>query len=90
MNLKVFNSLSGLNETKFIVQHESRECKCGLNENVYNSKQKWNHDECRCECEKLDDWGSCKNDYMWNASTCDCSHDFLNNYMFVTISCHFY
>ena len=48
MNLKVFNSISGVNETKFIVQHESYECKCGLNECVHNSKQNWNHDECRC------------------------------------------
>ena len=39
---------------------------------VCNSKQKWNHDECRCECRELDDWGSCKNDYIWNSSTCDC------------------
>ena len=21
---------------------------------------------------KLDDWGSCKNDSIWNSSTCDC------------------
>ena len=28
--------------------------------------------KCRCECKELDDWGSCKNDYMWNPTTCDC------------------
>ena len=43
-----------------------------MNENVCNSKQKWNHNEVRCECKELDDWGSCKNDYLWNPSTCDC------------------
>ena len=37
-----------------------------MNENVCHSKQKWNHDKCRCECEKLDDWGSCKNVYIWS------------------------
>ena len=26
----------------------------------------------RCESKELDDWGSCKNYYMWNPSTCDC------------------
>ena len=35
-----------------------------------NSQQKWNHDECRCECKELDDWSSWKNDYIWNFSTC--------------------
>ena len=58
-------------ETRFLVQHELCNGKCGLNESVCKSKQKWNHDECRCECKELDDWGSCKTDYMWNARTCD-------------------
>ena len=31
-----------------------------LNESVCNSKQKWNHDECWCECKELDDWGFVK------------------------------
>ena len=39
---------------------------------VCNSKQKWNNDECWCEHKELDDWSSCKDDYMWNPSTCDC------------------
>ena len=49
-----------------------QECKCGLNESVCNAKQKWDHNEYRCECKELDNCGSCKNDYMWNPSTCDC------------------
>ena len=40
MNLKVFNLVSGVKETRFIVQHESCECKCELNESVLNLKQK--------------------------------------------------
>ena len=36
MNVKVFNLMSGVNETIFLVQRES--CKCRLNENVHNSK----------------------------------------------------
>ena len=35
-------------------------------------KEKWNHDECRCDCKELDDWCFCKNDYMWNPSARDC------------------
>ena len=41
--------MSGVNETRFLVQHESCECKCGLNESVCNSKQKCNQNECKCE-----------------------------------------
>ena len=62
----------GVNKTKFLVRHKSCECKCGLNVIVFNSKQKWNHHECRCECKKLDDWVSCKKDYMYDPSTCHC------------------
>ena len=72
MNVKVFNLMSKVNETRILVEHESNKFKCGWNESVCNSKQKWNHNKCWCECKELDDWGSCKNDYLWNHSTCDC------------------
>ena len=49
-NAKVFNLMSGVNETRILVQHESSECKCTLNEGVCNSKQKQNHGECWREC----------------------------------------
>ena len=45
MNIKVINLMSGVNETRFLVQHKSWECKCGLNESVCSSKKKWNHNE---------------------------------------------
>ena len=57
--MNVFNLVSGVNETRFIVRHESCECKYGLNETVCNSKQKWNCDECQCKFKELDDW-SCR------------------------------
>ena len=74
MNLRILNLISGVDKTKFIVQHESYNCKCGKNESVFNSKQKWNSAECRCEYKEIDDWGSssCDMDYMCNPSTCDC------------------
>ena len=46
-------------------------CKYGLNENVSNLKQKWDLDECWCECKELDEWGSSKDCYMKNTSTHD-------------------
>ena len=70
MNVKVFNLMLGENE-RFLIQHGSCECKCGLNESVCNSKQRWNHDECWCKCKELNDWCSCKDDYIWNPNTCD-------------------
>ena len=40
MNVEVFNLMSRIIELRCLVQHESCECKCGLNERVHNSKQK--------------------------------------------------
>ena len=40
MNVKVINLISGVNKTRFIVQHESCACECGLNKNVFILKQK--------------------------------------------------
>ena len=51
MHVNVFNLMSKINKTRFLIQHELCKCKCGLNENVYNSKQKWNHEGCCCECD---------------------------------------
>ena len=73
MNVKIFSLLSRLNETRLLVRHESCEWKFEFNKSACsNLKQKWNHDECWCECKELDNWGSCKGDYMWNPSTCHC------------------
>ena len=70
INVKVYNLVSEANETRFLVYEDQRECKFGLNESVFNSKQEQNYDECRCECEELEDWSSCRYDYMVNACTC--------------------
>ena len=46
----------------------------GLNDRVCNPKQKWNPDECQCECKELDDRGFCeeKKNYKWSPSSCEC------------------
>ena len=67
MNGKVFNLISGVNE-RFLVHHELCETKCRSNGSVCNSKQNWNYDECWCEYKELDDWSSCKDDYMWHVA----------------------
>ena len=40
MYIKVFNLMSGVNVKRFLVQYESCECKCRLNESLCNSQKK--------------------------------------------------
>ena len=42
MNVKTFNLMPGVSETRLLAQHESCKCKSGFNESACNSKQKWN------------------------------------------------
>ena len=75
MNVKVLMLMLWVNETRFLVQHESCESKCISNENVCNWNQKWNRDKWWWECKELDDWIFCKKIYTWNPSKCDCICD---------------
>ena len=45
-NKKVLDLILEINETRVLLQHKSCKCKRRLNENAWNSKQKWNHDDC--------------------------------------------
>ena len=49
LNVKVFNLMSGTNETRHIKRHETCKCKYRLGESVCNNKQSWNDDKYRCE-----------------------------------------
>ena len=42
LNVKLFNLVSRINETRRIEWHETCKCKCLFNSNVYNNKQRWN------------------------------------------------
>ena len=45
---------------------------CRLNSSVCNSKQIWNSDTCRCDCnEDFTGIINCNKGYMWNPSTCE-------------------
>ena len=46
INVKVFNLMSRTNETRHIKWHETCKCKCRLDANVCNNKQRWNDDKC--------------------------------------------
>ena len=76
VNMKVYNFLMMLNDTRNVLWHESCKCVCRLNSSVCNSKQIWNSDTCRCDCNE--DFGgiiSCDKRYTWNPSTCECQCD---------------
>ena len=45
----VKNIMSRTNETRHIKWHETCKCKCRLDTNVCNKKQRWNDDKCRFE-----------------------------------------
>ena len=71
VNMKVYNFLMRLNETRNVLWHESCKCVCRLNSSVCNSKQIWNSDTCRCNCnEDFAGIISCAKGYTWNPSPC--------------------
>ena len=76
VNMKVYNFLMRLNEIRNALWHESCKCACRLNSSVCNSKQIWNIDTSRCDCNE-DFVGiiNCTKGYMWNPSTCECQCD---------------
>ena len=76
VNMKVYNFLMMLNETRSVLWHESCKCVCKLNSSVCNNKQIWNSDTCKCSCNE--DFASiinCTKGYTWNPSTCECQCD---------------
>ena len=49
---------------------------CKLNSSVCNSKQIWNSDTCKCDCnEDFAGTINCTKGYTWNPSTCECQYD---------------
>ena len=75
INVKVFNLLSRINETRHIMWHETCKCICRLSASFCNNKQRWNEDKCRCECKELVEKGICDEGFIFNPSNCDCECD---------------
>ena len=70
INVKLFNLISRINETRQMLWHKTCKCVCRLSVAVCNSKQIWNDDKCRCEC-KVDKI-VCDKGFSWNPSNCEC------------------
>ena len=76
VNIKVYNFLMMLNETRNVLWHESCKCACKLNSSVCNNKQIWNGDTCRCDYnEDFAGIINCAKGYTWNPSTSECQCD---------------
>ena len=72
VNVKVFNLMSLTNETRSIKWHETCKSICRLNKIICNNKQRWNEENCICECKKLIDKELCDKGFIWNPSNCGC------------------
>ena len=72
VNVKVFNLMSRINETRQIIWHRTCKCVCRLTSAICNSRQLWNEGRCRCECAELANKGICDKGYIWNPSNCAC------------------
>ena len=65
-----------LNETRNVLWHESCKCVCQLNSSACNSKQIWNSDTCKSNCdEDFAGIRTCNKGCMRNPSTCTCECD---------------
>ena len=72
LNVKVFNLMSLINETRSIKWYETFKCICRLNKIICNNEQRWNKDKYRCECKELIDKIVCDKGFIWNLSNCGC------------------
>ena len=64
INVKVFNLMQRINETRQIIWHETCKCICRLTASVCNNRQRWNEDKCRCECKELINKGMCDKGFI--------------------------
>ena len=78
INVKVFNLMARIDETRQIVWHKTCKCMCRLTSAVYNSRQIWNEDKCKCECkEDLINKMAYDKGYICNPSNYPCECDEL-------------
>ena len=68
VNVKVFNLITLINETRSIKWNETCKCVCRLNEIICNNKQRPNEEKCKGECKELIDKGVCDKVYIFNPS----------------------
>ena len=75
INMKVFNLISRISETRHTIWHKTCKCICRLSASICNNRQKWNEEKCRCECKESVDKRICDKGFIWNPSNCECECD---------------
>ena len=76
LNVKVSNLMvHNMAQTRHIKWQKTCKCICRLNGIIYNNKQRWNEDKCRCECKGLIDKSVWDKGFIWNPSTCESECD---------------
>ena len=71
LNQRVFNMITGINESKTLTNHISYEWKCKFNKWKCNTNQGWNNNKFRC---KFKNYHTCGKHYIWNHNTCICEN----------------
>ena len=54
--------ITGINESKILTKHISCKCKCKCDGIKCHSNQKWNNNDCCCECRNLKEHHVCQTD----------------------------
>ena len=67
--------MSRTNETRYTEWLETCEWECKFGANVCNNKQRWNKNNCRCECKELINKGVCNKRFILNPCNCECECD---------------
>ena len=49
LNLRVFNMIIGINQSRTLTKHISCKFECKFGGKKCNSNEKWNNNKCRCE-----------------------------------------
>ena len=63
-----------INQSKTLTKYVSCKSHCNFGGRKCNLNQKCDNYKKRCECKNLLEHDSCKKDYMWNPSTCNCKN----------------
>ena len=75
INVKVFNLMLRANERRHIEWYETCKCKCRLDANICNNKQRQNKGKRGCEYKEMIDKGICHKGFIWNPSNWECECD---------------
>ena len=60
LNLRVFNIVTEINESKTLTKYTSCKCECKFDGRKYNSNQEWNN-KYRCDCKNPEEHNACNN-----------------------------